>query len=69
MLFLLPVGLVNTKVVMGLTLVATTENLEVIFHVLLMATTAAMGHSTHLCSECLCTRLAVISGVTLGDTP
>ncbi len=69
MLFLLPVGLVNTKVVMGLTLVATTENLEVRFHVLLMATTAAMGHSTYLCSECLCTRLAVISGVTLGDTP
>ena len=69
MLFLLPVGLVNTKVVMGLTLGITTENLEVRFHVLLMATTAGMGHSTYLCSECLCTRLAVISGVTLGDTP
>jgi hypothetical protein len=69
MLVLLPVGLVNTKVVMGQTLDITTENLEVGFHVLLMATTAGMGHSTFLCSECLCTRLAVISGVTLGDTP
>lgn len=69
MLFLLSVDLVSTKVVLGLTLVVTTENLEVRFHVLPMESAVGLRHSTTLCSECLCTRLAVISGVTIGDTP
>ena len=58
----------NTKVVMVLTLGATTENMEARFHVALMVVEHHLRHSNHLCSECLCTRLAVISGVPQGET-